>query len=117
MRRRDDGARLLCCAAKRCDSTRWRVSDGKAAGTDPTAIVLHDPDSLDFLGDVGAARMISLTGEKAASFDPAIVTLKGLVEKIPPRLITATAKRIGAQRAKELHEFIVQLQREEAVTL
>jgi len=34
-------------------------------GTDPTAIVLHDADSLDFLGDIGAARMLSLTGAQA----------------------------------------------------
>ena len=39
-------------------------------GAIPAAIVLHDADSLDFLGEIGAARMIALTGEKAPSFAP-----------------------------------------------
>jgi uncharacterized protein len=85
-------------------------------GSNPEAIVLHDADSLDFLGYIGAARMIALTGEKGASFDPAVATLQGFVEKIPPHLITATGKSIGAQRAQELQLFIVQLRREEAAT-
>ncbi len=75
-------------------------------GTDPTAIVLHDADSLDFLGDVGAARMIALMGAKSASFAPALRTLRTLLREIPPRLITRAARRIGAQRAAELHAFL-----------
>lgn len=85
-------------------------------GSNPEAIVLHDADSLDFLGYIGAARMIALTGEKAGSFDPAVATLQTFVEQIPPHLITATGKSIGARRAQELGAFIVQLRREEAAT-
>src|SRR4029077_20859900 len=44
-------------------------------GSLPASIVLHDADSLDFLGAIGAARMISLTGDKAASFGDAIASL------------------------------------------
>jgi uncharacterized protein len=76
------------------------------AGTQPEAIVLHDADSLDFLGDVGAARMISLTGEKAPSFAAAAKTLRKFLTDIPPRLITKAARRIGAQRAAELRAFL-----------
>lgn len=86
-------------------------------GTDPAAIVLHDADSLDFLGYIGAARMIALTGDKAESFDPAVATLQTFVEMIPPKLITATGKQIGAQRAQELSRFIAQLRREEAAEI
>ena len=50
-------------------------------GSNPEAIVLHDADSLDFLGYIGAARMIALTGEKAGSFDPAVATLQTFVER------------------------------------
>lgn len=82
------------------------------AGSDPNAIVLHDADSLDFLGDMGAARLIALTGAKAASFAPAVKTLRGFVKDIPPRLITRTARRIGAERAKELESFLDRLQDE-----
>jgi uncharacterized protein len=75
-------------------------------GADPAAVVLHDADSLDFLGDIGAARMISLTGESAPSFAPAVKSLRSFVKEIPPRLVTRTGKRIGAERAAELERFL-----------
>ncbi|HVC36842.1 MAG TPA: HD domain-containing protein, partial [Gammaproteobacteria bacterium] len=81
-------------------------------GTDPTAIVLHDADSLDFLGDIGAARILALTGAQAPSFVPAVKTLHGFLKDIPPRLITKTARRIGAQRVAELQAFLDALQAE-----
>ncbi len=81
-------------------------------GKNPTAIVLHDADSLDFLGDVGAARMLSLTGAQAPSFSPAVKALRGFLNSIPPRLITQTARRIGRERAAELERFLDRLQRE-----
>jgi uncharacterized protein len=81
-------------------------------GSNPNAIVLHDADSLDFLGDMGAARLIALTGAKAPSFAPAVKTLRGFVRDIPPRLITKTAQRIGAERARELLSFLDRLQDE-----
>lgn len=76
------------------------------AGTQPEAIVLHDADSLDFLGDIGATRMISLTGEKAESFDAALKALRKFVHDIPPRLLTATARKMGVERAAELERFL-----------
>jgi uncharacterized protein len=81
-------------------------------GDDPTAIVLHDADSLDFLGDIGAARMISLTGAKAPSFAPAVKTLRKFLTVIPPRLITPAARRIGRKRVAELRAFLDTLQHE-----
>ena len=65
-------------------------------GTQPEAIVLHDADSLDFLGDIGAARMLSLTGENAESFARAVKALRSFVHDIPSRLITKTAQKMGA---------------------
>jgi uncharacterized protein len=79
-------------------------------GTQPEAIVLHDADSLDFLGDIGAARMLSLTGETAESFARAVKTLRSFVRDIPPRLITKTAQQMGVQRAAELERFLNALQ-------
>jgi uncharacterized protein (DUF885 family)/HD superfamily phosphodiesterase len=81
-------------------------------GADPTAIALHDADSLDFLGDIGAARLIALTGAHAPSVAPAVKTLRGFLKDIPPRLITKTARRIGARRAAELESFLDRLQAE-----
>lgn len=82
------------------------------AGTRPEAIVLHDADSLDFLGTIGEARMISLTGEKAASFRAGVSALRSVLHDIPPRLITKTAKTIGAQRVAELKRELDELQAE-----
>lgn len=81
-------------------------------GKQPEAIVLHDADSLDFLGEIGAARMISLTGESAESFAPAVKALRTFLKEIPPRLITKTAQRIGAQRAAEVARFLDGLEAE-----
>ena len=75
-------------------------------GSDVAAIVLHDADSLDFLGDIGAARMISLTGESAASFAPAVKSLRAFLKEIPPRLLTKTGRQLGAERAAELQHFL-----------
>ncbi len=75
-------------------------------GKQPEAIVLHDADSLDFLGDIGAARMISLTGASAESFAREVKTLRDFVRDIPPRLITKTAQAMGALRAAELQRFL-----------
>jgi uncharacterized protein len=79
------------------------------AGSLPEAIVLHDADSLDFLGTIGAARMISLTGEKAAGFGDAIAALRGFLRDIPPRLLTKTARSMGAKRAAELRRILDEL--------
>jgi uncharacterized protein len=75
-------------------------------GTQPEAVVLHDADSLDFLGEIGAARMLSLVGANAESIAHAVKTLRTFVHDIPPRLITKTAVKLGAQRAAALEQFL-----------
>jgi len=75
-------------------------------GTQPEAIVLHDADSLDFLGEIGAARMLSLVGSNAESFAHAVKTLRTFAHDIPLRLVTKTARSVGAQRAAALQRFL-----------
>ena len=75
-------------------------------GTQPEAIVLHDADSLDFLGEIGAARMLSLVGSNAESFAHAVRTLRTFAHDIPLRLVTKTARSVGAQRAAALQRFL-----------
>jgi|SRR5947209_1999198 len=82
------------------------------AGTVPEAIALHDADSLDFLGSVGALRILALTGEDKPDATRAVKTLRGFVKDIPPKLVTATAKRMGAERAAELTRLLDQIQTE-----
>ena len=82
------------------------------AGSDPNAIVLHDADSLDFLGAVGAVRMIALTGETAPSAAKAIATLRTFLTDIPPKLVTRTAKSEAQARVIELQALLDAYQRE-----
>ncbi len=82
------------------------------AGAVPEAIALHDADSLDFLGSIGAVRILALTGEDKPDATGAVKTLRKFVRDIPPRLITATAKRMGAERAAELTRLLDQVQTE-----
>ena len=81
-------------------------------GTVPEAIVLHDADSLDFLGAIGAARMLSLTGAQKPDFGPAIKSLRSFINDIPPKLITRTARTMGTERVAELQAFLDALDRE-----
>lgn len=72
-----------------------------SVATEPEAIVLHDADSVDFLGYMGATRMIALTGESAGDVEAALASLRSFVTAIPPKLITKSAQRLGAERAAE----------------
>jgi len=81
-------------------------------GTQPEAIVLHDADSLDFLGAIGAARMLSLTGAAKPDFAPAVKSLRSFLNDIPPKLVTRTARAMAAVRVAELRQFLDALDRE-----
>lgn len=81
-------------------------------GTVPEAIVLHDADSLDFLGAIGAARMLSLTGADKPDFGAAVKSLRSFLKIIPSRLVTRTARAIAAERVSELQTFLDALDRE-----
>jgi uncharacterized protein len=81
----------------------------------PEAIVLHDADSVDFLGDIGIARMLSLVGEKKASMTPTLQTLRNFAKNIPPALITSAAKSEAAPRVLEMNAFFERIAAESAV--
>jgi hypothetical protein len=49
--------------------------------------------------------MLSLTGESAESFAPAVKTLRAFVQKIPPRLITKTAKKSAPSEPPHSSDF------------
>ncbi len=81
-------------------------------GTQPEAIVLHDADSLDFLGAIGAARMLSLTGSSKVDFAGAVKSLRSFLNDIPPKLVTRTARAMAVVRVAELQKFLHALDRE-----
>lgn len=70
------------------------------------AVVLHDADSVDFLGDVGIVRMLSLVGEKASSPAATLRTLRDFSIKIPARLYTRTARAVAAPRVVQMRRFL-----------
>ena len=76
------------------------------AGSRPEAIVLHDADSLDFLGAMGAARLLALVGEKAPSVDKTVAELRSFAHDIPPKLLTKSGRALGVTRALELTAFL-----------
>lgn len=83
-------------------------------GSQPEAIVLHDADSVDFLGAVGAARMLALVGNTSASIAPTIAQLRSFVHDIPPTLLTKSGRALGAARATELAALLDRLDAETA---
>lgn len=72
----------------------------------PESIVLHDADSVDFLGAMGATRIIATVGEVKPSVGGAIRTLRNFLREIPRGLITKAAKRAAAPRLVELRAFL-----------
>ena len=77
----------------------------KQPGSRPEAIVLHDADTIDFLGTVGVARRLSVTGT-ATSYDGGVARISEFADKLPGRLVTATAKQMAPSRAAEMREFL-----------
>ena len=77
----------------------------------PEAVVLHDADALDFLGALGAGRLLAATGDRP-DYDQALTRIERFAIDIPPRLKTAAARDMAAQRVAVMTEFLTQLRRE-----
>jgi uncharacterized protein len=75
------------------------------------AIVLHDADTLDFLGTIGVARRLSVTGT-AATYSGGLERIRTFADKLPPTLVTSTAKQMAPARVSEMHEFLARLDAE-----
>lgn len=85
----------------------------KPAGARPESIVLHDADTLDFLGAVGVARRLSVTGA-AADMTGGLARIREFAVQLPHRLVTRTAKAMAQDRVQQMHNFLVQLEAETA---
>jgi uncharacterized protein len=77
-------------------------------GERPEAIALHDADTLDFLGYVGIARIISLTTRHrwATDLRAGIATIDKFSKELPPKLHTKAAKTIAEGRVAEMKAFL-----------
>jgi len=80
----------------------------------PEAIVLHDADTLDFLGTIGIARILSLTTRHrwATDLATAAKTLEGFNTDLPPTLMTNAAKKIAIARVAESKAILASLKAE-----
>lgn len=83
----------------------------RKAGAGDEGVVLHDADSLDFLGATGIARRLAVTGS-APDMDSALERLREVYRDIPGRLVTASAKRMAIPRLVAMQAFFDQLERE-----
>jgi uncharacterized protein len=75
------------------------------------AVLFHDADTLDFMGAVGIARMLSIVG--LDDWTPDLRTAINLIERfshdLPTKLLTPSAQRIGAARKVEMSAFLAAL--------
>ena len=83
----------------------------KAPGKRNEAIALHDADTLDFLGTVGAARMLAVTGT-APDYSAGVARIAEFAEKLPGRFVTGTARSMAAPRIEEMRRFLSTLKAE-----
>ena len=83
----------------------------------PEAIVLHDADTLDFLGAIGVARILSLTGREAfaPNLEGAIKLLEKLRAAAPESIYSGDyAHGLAQERTQEMDAFLAALKRESA---
>lgn len=80
------------------------------------ARVLHDADTLDFLGDIGVARIVSLTTRHrwAPDLSGAHATIKKFQLDLPGKLVTKTARRIARKRVKQSKRYLASVRRQSA---
>lgn len=72
------------------------------------ARVLHDADTLDFLGNIGVARIFSITSRHrwATTMPDAVVTLEKFKRELPAKLVTESARKLALTRVAEMDQFL-----------
>lgn len=83
---------------------------------EPHAQLLHDADTLNFLGAVGVTRIISLTTREALAQDlpTALATLENMSQQLPATLVLESSKQMGEQRSIEMRSFLSSLKEQSA---
>lgn len=85
----------------------------KTPGKASEAVALHDADTVDFLGTVGVARRLSVTGS-ATDYSGGIARISDFADNLPSRVVTSTARRMATRRAVEMRRFLEELRTETA---
>jgi uncharacterized protein len=86
----------------------------RADAKNSEGIVLHDADTLDFLGNIGIARILSLTSRHrwATDLATAVKTLEGFQTDLPGKIMTTAARSIAQVRVAEGKAFLETLKAE-----
>ena len=85
----------------------------KDVGSRAESLVLHDADALDFLGSVGVARRLAVTGT-SDSYLGGLTKIREFADLLPGRLTTRSARRMAPSRVREMRRFLEQLATETA---
>lgn len=75
------------------------------------SIILHDADTLDFMGVIGITRLLSIVGKEDWTPDlkSAIKLIQKFCNELPQKLYSEEGQRIGAIRKIEMEEFLEKL--------
>jgi uncharacterized protein len=85
----------------------------RVSGKRAESIVLHDADTLDFLGTIGAARRLSVTGN-AAEMTGGLAKIGEFADQLPGQLVTRTARKMAEPRVAEMRRFLAEINAETA---
>lgn len=82
----------------------------------PEALYLHDADALDWLGAIGAARIIALVDPKGGDPDgpKAVKLLEENLRDAPAKVYSPAGRALAGPRTKELQRFLDELKAESA---
>jgi uncharacterized protein len=83
-------------------------------GHSPESRVFHDADTLDFMGAIGIARMLSIVGidDWTPDLQSAIALIEKFTKDLPHSLHYASSKAIGKERLFEMQLFLEALMKE-----
>ena len=87
-----------------------------APGTSVEARLLRDADTLDFLGAMGVARILSLTTRHrwAPTLPAGVATIRRLVDELPPTLTFAASRRLAEPKLAAMTAWLAALEKEGA---
>lgn len=77
----------------------------------PEAVYLHDADALDWLGAIGAARILALVDPNGGEGDgpKAVQMLQDNLQKVPSRVVSPAGRALVGPRKSELERFLKEL--------
>ena len=91
---------------------RTHMFDRNPVGSE--ALYLHDADALDWLGAIGAARILALVDPNGGKPDAAkaVTMLVDNLNKVPARVLSPAGRARVPERKAELEKFLADLRRE-----